>query len=173
MPEGPLFRLFFLIQDVIEKNSHYCAGKGCYDEHPNLSESFGGAVIDSGGYRGGDGAGGVNAGSGQVDTDEVYERQGKTDDETGFLACYGLLVGDVKNNVHEDASKDYLGDKSADDAACGEFAREAYCVVTSVAGRDNASHLEDAEYEYCADETAEDLSDNVDDEVFYAHTLSK
>ena len=115
----PLFRFFFLIQDVIEKNSHYCAGKRSYDEHPNLSESFGGAVIDSGGYRGGDGAGGVNAGSGQVNTDEVDKGQGETDDETGFLACYGLLVGDVKNNVHEDASEDYLGDKSADDAACG------------------------------------------------------
>ena len=170
-----VYRLFsfFSVENFVEQSGQSSAHKRSNDEHPNLGKGSRVLIVDEGGEGRRDAAGRVDRGAGQIDADEVDEGEGEPDHDSRDLAVSCLFVGDVKDDVDEDEGQNDFGDQRPEDATGSQFTRIADRVVAGIASGGEASHLEDSKYQDRAEESADDLRANVDQEFLEGHALGE
>ena len=96
------------MEKIVNKSGESSTGKRCDDEDPDMIKGSGFSGEDEIGEGGGDGTGRVDAGSSEIDADEVDKSQGETDDETGRFLDLGILAGDIEDDIDKDEGEDDL-----------------------------------------------------------------
>ena len=123
--------------------------EGTYDEDPKVAER--GASLEHGGSNA---AGGVHAGAGVADADEVNEHEGQTDGEACEVAGALLRVRGAEHNEDEHTCEDDLGQQTAYDA-------DTVLKVVSASALETRIGSEQPQ-ESRADEGTDDLEEHVE-----------
>lgn len=112
--------LFFLGQELVDDSSQNATCKGSYDEDPNVLQSL--AACENSGT---DATSGVDGGAGEGNTQNVYQSQGQTDDQTGDRTVLGLGGDTQDGNDEYEGQDDFDQDGQADVALIQSVGTEA------------------------------------------------
>ena len=161
------------MKEIVDKSGESSTGKRCDDEDPDMVKGSGFSGEDEIGEGGGDGTGRVDAGSGEVDADEVDKSQGETDDETGRFLDLGILAGDIEDDIDKDEGEDDLKKQGAKDSTHIEISTGSEIASGSGIDAIHSSHLQDAKENNGAEKSTHDLGHDIEDEFLECHSLGQ
>ena len=147
-----LFRFLALDQRLEDDRRERAAYQRSNDEYPHRAQCL--AALED---RGTEGTSGVDGGTGEVDAEDVYQRQGQTDDQTRELLIL-LLRGNAQDDQDEDEGQDALDDQGGQDLS-----------VEQAVGAEALVKADQRAEDRRARGSARELSDDVQEEVLDAH----
>ena len=151
-----LFSILALDQRLEYDCRQRAAYEGCDQEYPVAAQRV--AALED---RGTEGTGRVDGGAGEVDTEDVHQRQGEADDQTGELLIL-LLGGHAQDDQNEYEGQDALDDQRLDDAVVVQTIRAEACVKADQCAQYSRSRG-----------SAGKLRDDVEEELGYGHAAGQ
>ncbi len=158
--------LLALLEELVNNCCESRAYERTNDEYPYASDSVG-VTVESCNNSRTDRTCGVHGSTCQTDTEDMYQCEGKTDDQTAEAAVISLLGSNAEDSHNKDECQHYLNDKSCNCAAA--YAAEA--VAAEAAGFIcNAAKIKDSSQYTCACECAEALGNDIADKILDSHS---
>ena len=150
--------LFFVFagDDSVDESREDAACERSDDEYPDVGE---GVAADE--ERRSEGAGGVDGGTGEGDSEDVDKGKGEADNETRYVAVLSF-GGNAEDGENENAGEDDFDDKGFYDVAVVE-------TVLTELGEVAENSAESGSARDSAGELSDDINDKVDEAHFTAY----
>lgn len=158
--------LLALFEELVNNSCESRTYERTNNEYPYASDSVG-VTVESCNDSRTDRTCGVHGSTCQTDTEDMYQSESQTDDETAEAAVISLLGSNAKDSHNKDECQHYLNDKTGNCAAA--YAAEAVAAETAC-HISNVAKTEDSSQHTSTCKCAEALGYDVADKILDSHS---